>query len=70
MRVTLHGFALNCSTDLTWFDAIVPCGVADTGATSLSALRGASIHVDDLSPLVVRRFEEVFGLSLGPNDQR
>jgi lipoyl(octanoyl) transferase len=69
MRVTLHGLALNCSTDLSWFDAIVPCGVADAGATSLSALRGTSIGVDDMAPLVVRRFEEVFGLSFGPNNR-
>ena len=39
-RVTLHGFALNCSTDLSWFDAIVPCGLSDHGVTSLSAVAG------------------------------
>jgi lipoyl(octanoyl) transferase len=67
MRVTLHGFALNCSTDLTWFDAIVPCGVADASATSLSALHASAISVDDMAPLVSRRFEEVFGISFGPD---
>ena len=30
--VTMHGFALNCDNDLTWFDRIVPCGIADPGA--------------------------------------
>lgn len=33
MRVSLHGFALNCNDDLSWFDAIVPCGLGHTGVT-------------------------------------
>ena len=35
--VTMHGFALNCSNDLSWFDRIVPCGIKDAAVTSLSA---------------------------------
>jgi lipoyl(octanoyl) transferase len=66
MRVTLHGFAVNCTTDLSWYDAIVPCGLSATGVTSLSELAGRRILVDELAPIVVRRFEEVFGLDLGP----
>jgi lipoyl(octanoyl) transferase len=58
--VTLHGFALNCTTDLSWFGAIVPCGLADRGVTSLSDLAGSDITVTEATPAVVRRFEEVF----------
>jgi lipoyl(octanoyl) transferase len=64
MRVTLHGFALNCATELDWFDAIVPCGLAATGVTSLSRLAGRRIEVNEVAPLVVERFDEVFDVRL------
>jgi len=38
--VSLHGLALNVTTDLSHFDAIVPCGIADRGVTSVQAIRG------------------------------
>jgi lipoyl(octanoyl) transferase len=60
MRVSLHGFALNCTTDLSWYDAIVPCGLSDEGVTSLSELAGRTVTVDETAPLVARRFEDVF----------
>jgi len=69
MRVSLHGFALNCSTDLSWYDAIVPCGLAGEGVASLSQLAGREITVEEMAPIVARRLEEVFGLSLEPNDE-
>ncbi len=69
MRVSLHGFALNCTTDLSWYDAIVPCGLPGEGVTSLSELAGRVVSVDEMAPLVSRRFEEVFGLSLQTEDR-
>ena len=68
MRISLHGFALNCTTDLSWYDAIVPCGLADEGVTSLSELAGRLVTVDEMAPLVARRFEEVFGRRLEPQE--
>ncbi len=65
-RVTLHGFALNCTTDLGWFDAIVPCGLADRGVASLTELAGREVTVAEMAPLVAARFQEVFGLRLEP----
>ena len=63
-RVTLHGFAVNCTTDLSWFDAIVPCGLHDRGVVTLSELAGREVSVDEMAPLVAARFEEVFGVTL------
>ena len=64
MRVTLHGFALNCTTDLSWFDAIVPCGLTDSSVTSLSGLAGRDVTVDEMEPRVRDRFAEMFGAQL------
>ena len=52
--VTLHGFALNCDPDLTAFDRIVPCGIADAGVTSLSRELGRDVTVAEVRPLVER----------------
>jgi lipoyl(octanoyl) transferase len=68
MRISLHGFALNCTTDLSWYDAIVPCGLADEGVTSLSELADRTISVEEMTPIVAGRFEEVFDLSLGAEE--
>ncbi|HEX9313136.1 MAG TPA: lipoyl(octanoyl) transferase LipB [Actinomycetota bacterium] len=65
-RVTLHGFALNCATDLRWFDAIVPCGLSDHGVTSLSELAGRDVTVEAMAGVVAHRFESVFGWVLRP----
>jgi len=46
--VTMHGLALNVSSDLRHFEMIVPCGVQDKGVTSLSAELGRTVHVSDL----------------------
>jgi lipoate-protein ligase B len=69
MRVALHGFALNCTTDLSWYDAIVPCGLPEEGVTSLSEIAGREVSVDEMAPMVTRRFEEVFGLRLRPSEE-
>lgn len=67
-RVTLHGFALNCTTDLSWYDAIVPCGLMDQGVTSLSDLAGREVTVDEMTPAVIRHFAEVFDRTFEPVD--
>jgi lipoyl(octanoyl) transferase len=46
--VTTHGFALNCATDLSYFNAIVPCGMPQVAACSLSGLLGREVPVAEV----------------------
>jgi len=71
-RVSLHGFALNCDTDLAWFDGIVACGLPDNGVTSLTRLAGRRVSVPEMLPLIKRHTEHVFGLDLSeaPHEER
>jgi len=50
--VAMHGFALNCDPDLSWFDRIVPCGIADAGVTSLSRELDRDVTVAEVLPIV------------------
>jgi lipoyl(octanoyl) transferase len=62
--VTSHGFAYNVSTDLRYFDLIVPCGIADKRATSLGKLLGRGVAIKDISPRIAAHLGESFGLDL------
>jgi lipoyl(octanoyl) transferase len=67
-RVTLHGFALNCTTDLSWYDAIVPCGLTDQGVTSLTEVSGRPVTVGEMTGLIAEHFSERFDLRLRPQE--
>jgi lipoyl(octanoyl) transferase len=53
--VTSHGIAINCTNALDAYAAIVPCGIADAGVTTLSAAAGRTVTVDDVAPVVADR---------------
>ncbi|WP_436773996.1 lipoyl(octanoyl) transferase LipB [Yinghuangia sp. YIM S09857] len=59
-KVTMHGFAVNCDPDMTWFDRIVPCGIRDAGVSSLSEELGRRVTVAEVLPVVERHLAEVF----------
>ena len=57
---TMHGFALNVDPDMDWFEAIVPCGIADKGVTSLAA-EGIDVDLRDVVDLVAEHAERAWG---------
>ena len=59
--VTMHGFALNCDPDLSWYDRIVACGIEDASVTSLTAELGRRVSVAEVLPLVEERLELLLG---------
>ncbi|XP_032663409.1 putative lipoyltransferase 2, mitochondrial [Odontomachus brunneus] len=62
--ITTHGLALNCNTDLTWFDHIVPCGIEGKGVTSISKELDVDIKVDDVLPIFINTFRDQFECEL------
>lgn len=62
--VTMHGFAFNVSTDLDYFNLIVPCGIADHGVTSLEKILGEKIALEAVAESVVHHFGDVFQRNL------
>ena len=61
--VTSHGFAYNVSTDLRYFDLIVPCGIAGKRATSLEKLLGRRVEIKEAAPRIAAHLGEIFGLN-------
>jgi lipoyl(octanoyl) transferase len=59
--VTSHGFAYNVSTDLRYFDWIVPCGIPDKRATSLEHLLGRTVGREEAAPRIVSCLGQVLG---------
>jgi lipoyl(octanoyl) transferase len=59
--VTMHGLALNCDCDLSWYDRIVPCGISDAGTTSLSVEAGQPVTVAAMTGLMERHLAAVLG---------
>ena len=57
--VAMHGFALNCDCDLSWAEAIIPCGIDDADVTTLSREAGRDVTVAEIVPLVERHLTEV-----------
>ena len=64
--ITSHGFALNVSTDLSWFQHIVPCGIQDGKVTSLAWELGHPVPLKEVAIAVAERFGAEMGFSMNP----
>ncbi len=62
--VTMHGFALNVTTDLTHFEAIVPCGIRDKGVTSIARETGATPTVREVGERAARHLAALFDAAI------
>lgn len=60
--VTMHGFALNVNTDLTYFNAIHPCGFVDKGVTSLARELDREVPLEEVKKRVCHGFETLFDM--------
>jgi lipoyl(octanoyl) transferase len=61
--VTMHGFALNVNTDLSYFNHIVPCGITDKAVTSMQKLLGIEIDPDHVKKSLIKHISELFVLN-------
>lgn len=60
-NVTKHGFALNVSPDLSYFDGIIACGLSDKGVTSMASELGRKPPIGEVAVIVAHEFARVFG---------
>lgn len=62
--VTMHGFALNVNTDLSYFDHIIPCGIEDKKVTSLEKIIGEKINPQKVKNILLEKFSEIFDVNI------
>jgi lipoyl(octanoyl) transferase len=62
--VTMHGFALNVNTDLSYFNHIIPCGIVNKKVTSIKEELGRQINVEEVKEKLKENFAKVFNVSI------
>ena len=60
--VSIHGFALNVNTDLSYYDHIIPCGIDDKGVSSISKELGREVSIEEVEPVLLKAFQKHFGI--------
>lgn len=59
--ITMHGFAFNINTDLSFFSGIIPCGISDKDVTSIKKEIKSDIRIDEVKERIVKNFAGIFG---------
>ncbi len=62
--VTMHGFALNVNSDLSYFDNIIPCGIANKGVTSLEKETGKKANIENVKKLLKTHLTQLFNMQM------
>jgi lipoyl(octanoyl) transferase len=62
--VTMHGFAFNVNTDLSFFGNIIPCGISEKPVTSMSKLLGRKINITIVQDKICKKFSKIFQVDL------
>jgi len=62
--VTMHGFALNVNTDLSYFGHIVPCGIDDKGVTSMQKELGSALETHQVKSAITKHLADLFGMEI------
>lgn len=68
--VTMHGFAFNVNSDLSYFDHIVPCGISDKAVTSMADLKGSELDLNEVKKSLLTHFSEIFDVTVNVMDQK
>ena len=68
--ITMHGFALNVNTDLSYFNGIVPCGIQNKKVTSMKEELGREVDVSEVKQKLKKNFETVFNVQLTEVEQQ
>ena len=58
--ITMHGFAFNVNTDLSFFKGIIPCGISDKDVTSIKRETDREIYINDVKSRIINHFREMF----------
>ena len=62
--ITMHGFALNVNTDLSYFNNIIPCGIENKKVTSMALELNAEVDLESVKEKIQSNFEKVFRVTL------
>ena len=62
--ITMHGFAFNVNTDMTYFDHIVPCGIDDKEVTSMEQELGRKVDMEEVKQKTLDALKRLFGFEL------